>query len=197
MGPLGAEPVRLETAGPVVGLFHLLEFEQETLGLREGDLLVSFTDGVTEALDSRGEEFGEDRLRETVESARVDSARAEAMTSSRGSEPESLGTPRVEDRGRPRIEDKREWLRRRVDPGLNIDVIGEHVERDCRRCGPGSETSALLRVRVGGMRPAGVAVAGGEEREQYRTSPTKVHKHHPIEPDVLSRAGPPVASAGI
>ena len=37
--------------------------------MRPGDLLVAFTDGVTEALNAAGEEFGEDRLKEVLRAA--------------------------------------------------------------------------------------------------------------------------------
>ena len=53
---------RLETGGLILGLFPQATYEQETLTLEPGDLLVLFSDGVTEALDPAGEEFGEDRL---------------------------------------------------------------------------------------------------------------------------------------
>ncbi len=53
---------KLETGGTVLGIFSESFYEQETIQLREGDLLVAFTDGVTEALSADGEEFGEERL---------------------------------------------------------------------------------------------------------------------------------------
>lgn len=53
---------RLETGGLILGLFPHATYEEETLQLEPGDLLVVFSDGVTEALDAAGEEFGEDRL---------------------------------------------------------------------------------------------------------------------------------------
>jgi serine phosphatase RsbU (regulator of sigma subunit) len=53
---------RLETGGLIVGLFPQAEYEEETLQLEDGDVLVVFSDGVTEAFNVAGEEFGEARL---------------------------------------------------------------------------------------------------------------------------------------
>jgi phosphoserine phosphatase RsbU/P len=56
----------LKTGGMVVGLFDPSVYEQETIQLQRGDILVAYTDGVTEALNLAGEEFGEDRLQDTI-----------------------------------------------------------------------------------------------------------------------------------
>jgi len=53
---------RLETGGVVLGLFEHASFEEETITLEPGDLIVAFSDGVTEALNPDGEEFTDDRL---------------------------------------------------------------------------------------------------------------------------------------
>jgi sigma-B regulation protein RsbU (phosphoserine phosphatase) len=53
---------RLETGGLILGLFPHATYEEETLQLEDGDTLVVFSDGVTEALNVTGEEFGEERL---------------------------------------------------------------------------------------------------------------------------------------
>ena len=53
---------RLETGGVVLGLFDTAPFEEETLTLEPGDLIVLFSDGVTEAMNAEGEEFTDDRL---------------------------------------------------------------------------------------------------------------------------------------
>ncbi|RPJ87016.1 MAG: serine/threonine-protein phosphatase, partial [Acidobacteria bacterium] len=58
--------VRLTTGGTVVGIFPGAEYEQETLTLCPGDLMVVFTDGVTEAFNAENEEFGEERLADVV-----------------------------------------------------------------------------------------------------------------------------------
>jgi sigma-B regulation protein RsbU (phosphoserine phosphatase) len=46
----------------VLGLFEHATFEEESLMLKPGDLIIAFSDGVTEALDPAGEEFTDDRL---------------------------------------------------------------------------------------------------------------------------------------
>ena len=53
---------RLETGGLILGLFPHATYEEETFQLEDGDTLVVFSDGVTEALNAGGDEFGEERL---------------------------------------------------------------------------------------------------------------------------------------
>jgi sigma-B regulation protein RsbU (phosphoserine phosphatase) len=53
---------RLETGGLILGLFEMATFEEETIQLAPGDVLVAFSDGVTEALSATNEEYGEERL---------------------------------------------------------------------------------------------------------------------------------------
>jgi sigma-B regulation protein RsbU (phosphoserine phosphatase) len=45
-----------------LGLFPHCELESRRLTLDENDLLIAFTDGVTDFLDDSGEEFGEERF---------------------------------------------------------------------------------------------------------------------------------------
>ena len=64
---VGRSGIRLlETGGPVVGLLEFAPYEQETVQLDPGDIIVVFSDGVSEALDSEGEEFGDERLQQVV-----------------------------------------------------------------------------------------------------------------------------------
>jgi phosphoserine phosphatase RsbU/P len=53
---------RLETGGVVLGLFGGAVFEEETVALQPGDAIVLFSDGVTEAFNAAGEDFGDERL---------------------------------------------------------------------------------------------------------------------------------------
>ncbi len=61
--------LKLSTGGPVVGFFEHCRYEQGRVQLQSGDLLIAYTDGLTEALNISGEEFGEQRLKETVKMA--------------------------------------------------------------------------------------------------------------------------------
>ena len=54
--------LKLATGGAVIGVFEHFGYEEETLDMRSGDLLFAYTDGVTEALNLAGEEYGEERL---------------------------------------------------------------------------------------------------------------------------------------
>jgi sigma-B regulation protein RsbU (phosphoserine phosphatase) len=62
----GARVQRLETNGIVVGAFPFAEYGESRLRLHPGDLLVCFTDGITEAENEYGEMFGEERLCELL-----------------------------------------------------------------------------------------------------------------------------------
>ncbi len=53
---------RLATGGPPVGLLQEARYAEAELELEAGDLLVLYTDGIVEAPDAAGEEFGECRL---------------------------------------------------------------------------------------------------------------------------------------
>ena len=61
--------LRLCDGGPVLGLLPRARFEQGVERLEQGDVLVLYSDGVVEAANAKGEEFGEDRLIAAVEPA--------------------------------------------------------------------------------------------------------------------------------
>jgi phosphoserine phosphatase RsbU/P len=63
------EIIRLDIGGPVIGLLPEWTYEQGSVTLQPEDLLVSFTDGISEAMNIEMEEWGEDRLIATVQSA--------------------------------------------------------------------------------------------------------------------------------
>ena len=56
----------LETGGPVLGLLSIATYEFETVVLEPGDLVIVCSDGVTEARNRHGDEFGRDRLVDAV-----------------------------------------------------------------------------------------------------------------------------------
>jgi serine phosphatase RsbU (regulator of sigma subunit) len=67
----------LEVGGPVLGLFTVEGYECETVQLKPDDLVVVYSDGVTEATNVGGDEFGRERL-------------VEAITGGHGTKPETL-----------------------------------------------------------------------------------------------------------
>ncbi len=64
-----ANPVPLQPTGPAVGLLPGLEFGTQKIVLNPGDLLVAFTDGVTEARSMTGDFFTEERLLGVLDTA--------------------------------------------------------------------------------------------------------------------------------
>jgi len=62
----GAEVMRLEEGGPVMGLLPGADYQQGAVRLSPDDLLVLYSDGLVEASDATGEEFGEERLVEVI-----------------------------------------------------------------------------------------------------------------------------------
>lgn len=60
------EIVSLEGGGPVLGLLRDAEYQQSWVELEPGDVLVIYSDGVIEATDGSGQEFGEVRLRQAL-----------------------------------------------------------------------------------------------------------------------------------
>jgi phosphoserine phosphatase RsbU/P len=69
--------VWLEVGGPVLGLLTVEGYECETVQLKPDDLVVVYSDGVTEAANVGGDEFGRERL-------------VEAITCGHGTKPEML-----------------------------------------------------------------------------------------------------------
>lgn len=61
---------RLEQGGMVVGLFETAQFAEGALQLHPGDLIVAWSDGITEPENEYGVEFGEDRLAQLIEAHR-------------------------------------------------------------------------------------------------------------------------------
>lgn len=54
--------IRLDVGGPVVGLLPSVQYEQGTLLLEHGDILVALTDGISEAMSPLEEEWGLENL---------------------------------------------------------------------------------------------------------------------------------------
>ncbi|HEY3121192.1 MAG TPA: SpoIIE family protein phosphatase [Vicinamibacteria bacterium] len=69
----------LTEGGMVLGMFDSVPYEDGVTELRPGDMLVVYSDGVTETFNGNGDEFGEDRLAQLVERVRhLDAAGVQA-----------------------------------------------------------------------------------------------------------------------
>jgi sigma-B regulation protein RsbU (phosphoserine phosphatase) len=69
LGPGKPPRFVFEASGTVAGIFPGNEITSEPLDLASGDRLVLYTDGVTEAFNSEGKMFGNDRLLESLADA--------------------------------------------------------------------------------------------------------------------------------
>jgi sigma-B regulation protein RsbU (phosphoserine phosphatase) len=64
----GEQVIRIEASGPVVGLLPRAQYTEQRIELKPGDLLLLYTDGISEAMTAREEEWGEERM---ISAARV------------------------------------------------------------------------------------------------------------------------------
>jgi sigma-B regulation protein RsbU (phosphoserine phosphatase) len=76
-GPGDGPPRLVAATGPALGLLEDARFEEATVSLKPGSLLVACTDGVTEGLDDDDREFGDARLVDTI--AALDGTPASAV----------------------------------------------------------------------------------------------------------------------
>ena len=63
--PDGTSELLPLTGGIVLGIMPDLEYHERSVTLQSGDTVICYTDGVTEAMNPQGEQFGIERLRET------------------------------------------------------------------------------------------------------------------------------------
>jgi sigma-B regulation protein RsbU (phosphoserine phosphatase) len=87
----------LEIGGPVIGLLDFATYDHGTVPLRPGDLLLVCSDGITEARNTAGEEFGRERL-------------LAVLVGTHGGSPETvldrvMGAVRVFSQGTPQYDD--------------------------------------------------------------------------------------------
>jgi phosphoserine phosphatase RsbU/P len=66
---------RLDTGGPVIGLMDGCCYRQGRIVLESDDVLVAYTDGISEAMNAADEEWGEERLVDAVSANRLTTAR--------------------------------------------------------------------------------------------------------------------------
>ena len=65
---------RIEAGGMPVGMFEMAPYSADTVDMKPGDTMVLYSDGVTEAHNVAGEEFGEERMVDVMKQYHQDSA---------------------------------------------------------------------------------------------------------------------------
>lgn len=93
----GCAVQRLETGGPVLGLFQDVDYDQGQIVLRTCDMLVAFTDGISEAMTRTYEEWGEERLIEVARAHTQRSAHDVVTAVVAGADTFTAGAPQNDD----------------------------------------------------------------------------------------------------
>jgi sigma-B regulation protein RsbU (phosphoserine phosphatase) len=77
----GSEVQMLGSTGTVVGAFPIARYEEKSVEMGSGDVLLAYTDGITEPENVYGEMFGEERLKDlVVKYSKADSSELIART---------------------------------------------------------------------------------------------------------------------
>lgn len=87
----------LEGGGPVLGILPIAKYDEQNAGLGKGDVLVIYSDGVTEATDLAEEEYGEERLTNIVRQHRAESADAIVSAVTESVSRFTAGAPQADD----------------------------------------------------------------------------------------------------
>ena len=53
----------LSSTGPVIGMFESMQCKQQQIEMSSGDVLLLYTDGITEGFNENEQEFGDERLK--------------------------------------------------------------------------------------------------------------------------------------
>lgn len=87
----------LHVPGVVLGAFHDIEPQEVRVTLHSGDVLIFYTDGVTEARNGAGDFFGDERLLQTAVSGKHDNAQQLAQRIKTAVETFTQNTPQSDD----------------------------------------------------------------------------------------------------
>jgi serine phosphatase RsbU (regulator of sigma subunit) len=94
----GGDAERLEATGVPLGLLPNMDYAAGALELRPGDTLAIYTDGITEAANPAGEEYGIGRLEEVLRAGRAQPLPALAAAIEDDSQRFAKGEPYADDR---------------------------------------------------------------------------------------------------
>lgn len=93
----GGHIEELTASGLALGIVDDVQFEQKTIDLAEGDVILFYTDGAIDTLDPGGAEFGSDRLAALLSEHRSRSAEAIAAAIDEGVSAWAAGEPQFDD----------------------------------------------------------------------------------------------------
>ncbi len=93
----GWQVQRLAEGGTVVGLLPDSSYEQASVTLVPGDVLVAYTDGVSEAMNCENEEWGEERMMDAVKSCAEQCASAMIQSIMRAADEFAAGAAQHDD----------------------------------------------------------------------------------------------------
>lgn len=91
------EPVMLEASGLLLGIMEDVVYGQSTIELNSGDLLMLYTDGVTESMNKKREEMGIETVLSVVKEHRYESASVIQDKLIRAIREHSMGVPQSDD----------------------------------------------------------------------------------------------------
>ncbi len=89
--------IRLEAGGPVIGLLPNVPYSGDVLTLAAGDLLLAYTDGISEAMTEADEEWGEERMLAAAEDGRQRSAQEVVLAIFAAADQFTGGAPQHDD----------------------------------------------------------------------------------------------------
>ena len=78
--PAGEKPRLVETADMAIGWIEDTEFEEHSLQLKDGDRIFLYSDGVPEAMDHDLEEFGDNRMLDSLAESSADSVKTSVQS---------------------------------------------------------------------------------------------------------------------
>ncbi len=87
----------LDGGGPVLGILPGIAYEEQHCQMNPGDVAILFSDGLTEACNPAGEEFGEKRLAETLMQVRHEPAEVILLSLTQAVQDWIAGAPAADD----------------------------------------------------------------------------------------------------
>jgi phosphoserine phosphatase RsbU/P len=91
------EAIRLEADGPVVGLLPFAPYTEQSITLQPGDMLLLYTDGISEAMTHDDEEWGEERMIAAAELSKNKNADVILQDIFRATDAFTAGAPQHDD----------------------------------------------------------------------------------------------------